>query len=73
MLFTTRELENEATKAGSGSGSEDGVSWEQDSIGSGGEHWGDEDLSSAAPTVDPNRTEARLPAQTKPTMNKSRI
>ena len=40
MLFTTGELENEATKAvsGTGSGSEDRVSWKQESIGSGGEH-----------------------------------
>ena len=54
LLFTTEEFENEATKAASGSGSEDGVNWEQDSIGSVRDHWcKEEDLPSVVPTVAP--------------------
>ena len=75
LLFTTEEFENEATKAALGSGSEGRVSWEQDSIGSGGEQWREEeDSPSVAPTVDPNMTEATLLAQMKPmTANRRRI
>ena len=75
LLFTTGELEKEAIKAVGESGSEDRGSWEQESIGSGGEHWcEEEDLPSVIPTVDPNKTEASLLAQMRPmTANRRKI